>query len=422
MKVLWLTNVLFPEVCKELNIIPPVIGGWMYAGAEMLINHNPVLKLAVASLYPGKELKCIEKYSITYYLIPNRGGNQIYNVNFEKYYQKISEKFQPDIVHIHGSEYAHSLAYVKACGSSKIVVSVQGLVNICAKHYLGGIAVNEVKKHITIRDILRNDSLLQQQNKMEKRGTYEIELIKNVQHIIGRTVWDLSNTWSINPKASYHFCNETLRPAFYEKQWELEKCKKYSIFLSQVHNPIKGLQQLIQALPIILEHFPQTKIYIAGNDLTSMPWYRKNGFASYIENLMQKNSILKSQLIFLGPLNEYQMAEQYASTHVFVCPSAIENSSNSIGEAQLVGTPCVASYVGGTMDMLKDGETGFLYRFEEIALLAKHICALFGTPKLANTISKTAKIEAIKRHNKENNAAQLQRIYLKIKNLNEGIL
>jgi glycosyltransferase involved in cell wall biosynthesis len=422
MKVLWLSNVLFPEVCKELKIETPVVGGWMHSGAEMLMNHNPDIQLAVASLYSGKELKCIKKYYITYYLVPNQGGNQIYNPNFEKYYQKISEKFQPDIVHIHGSEYPHSLAYVKACGSSNVVVSIQGLINIYAKYYLGGISEKEIKKHRTIRDILRKDSLLQQQKKMENRGNYEIELLKNVQHIIGRTSWDLSNTWSINPKATYHFCNETLRPTFYEKQWEFENCKKYSIFLSQAHYPIKGIQQLIQALPIVLEQFPQTKVYIAGNNLMSMPWYKKNGFSSYIENLMLKNSIIGSQLIFLGPLNEYQMAEQYASTHVFVCPSAIENSPNSVGEAQLVGTPCVASYVGGTMDMIKDGETGFLYRYEEIAQLAKHICTVFSDPQLANTISKTAKIEAIKRHNKDSNAAHLKDIYYKINNLKENIL
>jgi glycosyltransferase involved in cell wall biosynthesis len=422
MKVLWLSNVLFPELCKELNIVAPVVGGWMYSGAEILINNNPDIKLAVASLYPGKELKCIEKYPITYYLIPNQGDNQIYNPNFEKYYLKISETFQPDIVHIHGSEYPHSLAYVKACGSRKVIVSIQGLVNIYAKHYLGGISENELKKNRTIRDILRKDSLLQQQKKMVNRGNYEIELLKNVQHIIGRTSWDFSNTWSINPKASYHFCNETLRPAFYEKKWKFENCKKYSIFLSQAHYPIKGIQQIIEALPIVLEHYPLTKVYIAGNNFMSMPWYRKNDFTSYIENLMKKNSIIGSQLIFLGLLNEYQMAERYVSSHVFVCPSAIENSPNSVGEAQLVGTPCVASYVGGTMDMVKDGETGFLYRFEETAQLAKHICTLFSDSQLATLISKTARIEALKRHDKDNNAAHLREIYSEINNLNKNIL
>jgi len=414
MKVLWITNVLFPDVCAELKIEVPVVGGWMHSGAVMLQNNNHSIQLAVASLYTGTELRCIDKYDITYYLIPSNGGNQNYNHNLETYYKEIHENFKPDIIHIHGSEYPHSLAYVKACGEANVVVSIQGLVSICAKHYLGGIPEKNIKKNISIRDVIRNDSLLQQHKKMEQRGVYEIELLKEVKYVIGRTSWDLSNIWAINPSATYYFCNETLRSSFYKKQWNIDNCQKYSIFLSQAHYPIKGIQQVIKALPIILEHFPKTKVYVAGNNFITIPWYRKNGFAKYLEKLMQKNQVLKSTFIFLGSLNEYQMLEQYVSAHIFLCPSAIENSSNSLGEAQLVGTPCVASYVGGTMDIINDGETGFLYRFEETALLAKHICTLFNDNDLANSISGKSHLEAVKRHDKYINASRLNTIYTQI--------
>jgi glycosyltransferase involved in cell wall biosynthesis len=114
------------------------------------------------------------------------------------------------------------------------------------------------------------------------------------------------------------------------------------------------------------------------------------------------------------------MVKQYAAAHVFVCPSIIENSPNSVGEAQLVGTPCVASYVGGTMDMVKDGETGFLYRFEEISLLAKQICQIFSNDELAISLSENAHRAALMRHDKLKNATQLNSIYKQI--INESIL
>jgi glycosyltransferase involved in cell wall biosynthesis len=297
-----------------------------------------------------------------------------------------------------------------------VVVSVQGLVSIIAKNYLGGIHENEVRKNRSIRDILRYDDLLIQKKKMEQRGRYEIKLIQNVHHIIGRTLWDLTNTWAINPSAKYHFCNESLRSKFYKKQWDVKKCQKHSIFLSQAHYPIKGIQKVIQALPIILEHFPETKVYVAGNNFMEKPWYLKSGFAKYLEKLIKKNQLLKNQFIFLGPLNESEMLEQYKSAHVFVCPSSIENSPNSVGEAQLVGTPCVASYVGGNMEFIKDGETGFLYRFEETAMLAKFICTLFNDKDLANNISTKAHEVAMQRHDKNKNASRLNTIYNQIKN------
>jgi glycosyltransferase involved in cell wall biosynthesis len=420
MKVLWLSNVLFPDVCKELNIIPPSVGGWMHSGATLLIDLNPGIKLAVACLYSGDKLKYIDNYAISYFLIPDSWDIHSYNSKIEKYFEEIKLNFKPDIIHIHGTEYPHSLACLKACGSNNVVISIQGLVSIYSKYYFGGILEKEVRKNRSIRDFIRNDSLLQQQNRMKQRGTYEIELIKSVKHIIGRTSWDSTNTWAINSDATYHFCDETLRPSFYKKRWDIKNCQKYSIFLSQGHYPIKGIQQIIQALPIILKNFPETKVYVAGNDFMNVPWYKKNGFAIYLEKLMINTQVSKDKLIFLGTLNENQMAKQYASSHVFLCPSAIENSPNSVGEAQLLGTPCVASYVGGTMDMIKDVETGLLYRFEEISLLAKQICQIFENDDLANYLSENAHEVALIRHDKIKNASQLNSIYKKI--INESIL
>lgn len=414
MKVLWISNVLFPDVCKALNISTPVSGGWMYSAATLLMDVNPTIKLAVACLYNGRKLITIKKYPITYYLIPGVNKNQSYNPRLENYFQEIKSIYKPDIIHIHGTEYPHSLAFVKACGSKNLVVSIQGLVSGFSKYYLGGILESKVRESRSLRDYIRNDSLLQQQERMEKRGIYEVELLKNVNHIIGRTTWDSSNIWAINPKALFHFCNETLRPSFYKKQWDVNKCKRYSIFLSQGHYPIKGLQQIIQALPIILKHFPETKVYVAGHNFMNSPWYKKNGFAIYIKKMMSNLQIPKDCIIFQGILNENQMVAQFATSHVFVCPSVIENSPNSIGEAQLVGIPCVASYVGGTMDMIKDGESGFLYRFEEIAILAMRICTIFKDDKLANDISMHANYLALSRHDGNNNAINLNSIYNQI--------
>lgn len=53
----------------------------------------------------------------------------------------------------------------------------------------------------------------------------------------------------------------------------------------------------------------------------------------------------------------------------------------------MVGTPCIASYAGGMMDSVSDGETGFLYRFEETEMLAMLVCRLFGDMDLCRRLS-----------------------------------
>ena len=69
MKILWITNTLFPDICKEMNILPPVVGGWMFSGAQALLNTNPHIKLAVAALYEGDDLKEVTLNNITYFLL-----------------------------------------------------------------------------------------------------------------------------------------------------------------------------------------------------------------------------------------------------------------------------------------------------------------------------------------------------------------
>jgi len=46
-------------------------------------------------------------------------------------------------------------------------------------------------------DIIRNDSLVNQKKDMAIRGNFEIEVIQNIEHIIGRTSWDRSHIWQL---------------------------------------------------------------------------------------------------------------------------------------------------------------------------------------------------------------------------------
>jgi glycosyltransferase involved in cell wall biosynthesis len=51
---------------------------------------------------------------------------------------------------------------------------------------------------------------------------------------------------------------------------------------------------------------------------------------------------------------------EYASAVALVLPSLQENAPLVVGEAMAVGRPVVATRVGGTADMVRDGETGWL--------------------------------------------------------------
>lgn len=416
MRVLWITNILFPAPCQVLKLQSPVVGGWMYASAKTLMAQADDLELAVATVYDGASFQKMELNNICYYLLPLSGDKAKYHQSLESKWQKVNADFHPDVVHLHGSEFAHGLAFLRVCSQVKSVVSIQGLVSVCSRYYLSNMTFREIISHITIRDILKMDTLWQQKRKFASRGKMEREVISRVSHVIGRTSWDKAHIWGINPEAKYHFCNETLRDVFYTKQWSFERCEKHSIFLSQAGYPIKGLHQILKALPYVLREYPDTKIYVAGDDILSSNTLVKklkiSGYTMYLRSLIRKYA-LSGKIVFTGLLDEQQICSQYLSANLFVCPSSIENSPNSLGEAQLLGVPCLASYVGGIPDMMQGNEE-HTYRFEEVEMLAQKICEVFAHNHTGSRILDEMRLQAFRRHDRMENAKQLLRIYNKI--------
>lgn len=414
MKVLWITNILFPEAEQLLTGSGELktSGGWMLGSANALLQ-NMKIKLTVASVSAKvNKLTKLEGHKILYYILPMGKGNQDFNMDYCKYWVQVKDMVKPDVVHIHGTEFSHGLAYMKACGCNNVVISIQGLTSACFHYYHYGITKKEIYLNITLRDIVRG-SILKDQKKFKQRAAYEIEMIKNAKHIIGRTSWDKSRIWAINPNAEYHFCNEILRLDFYDgSKWIYEKCDKHSIFISQAGYPIKGLHQVLKAMPFILRLFPDTQIRVAGEDITKSSnlseKFRISGYGKLIKKMIEEKK-LDGKVTFTGYLNGEQMKQEYLRANVFICPSTIENSPNSLCEAQILGTPCIASYVGGVMDMMKGNEDN-LYRFEEVEMLAKKVCRVFINERNQIDIRDIA----VQRHDPVKNIEQLYSIYKSI--------
>lgn len=420
MKALWITNILFPDISEHLGVQAPVTGGWMVSLAQAINKNAPHVELAVATLYgEGKNLLEKKIKGVTYYCLPFNSLALEYNPEIEKAWREVKNRYQPNITHLHGTEFPFGLAYLRGCGVENCVVSIQGLRRGISRYALADIPISKLVRMATIYDLLKTSSW-NAPKEMLKGGKIEVEYLTLVKHVIGRTRWDHDHIWAVNPNIQYHFCNETLRESFYNcEKWNLKVCKKHSIFLSQAALPLKGINKVIEAMPLILRHYPDTEIYVAGgNFLSTKTWrdrLKQNAFARYIKKLIVKNCI-SNKIHFLGPLNEAQMIAQLQSANVFICPSSIENSPNSLGEAQLIGVPCVGSYVGGIPDMMNHNVDGLIYRFGEIEMLAACVCRIFGDESLAIRLSHAEIKLATKRHSWEYNAKKLVEIYNDITN------
>lgn len=408
MKILWIVNLLFPEARGLLGNKSDLkaSGGWMLSLADDMLRHGNI-ELYVASIGPVKRLNVLHGERITYYVFP-------YCKQWKKYIpymSKVKHICQPDITHIHGTEYPYGLAYVTANSADRVVVSVQGLISVIARYYCAGISYKDILCNTTVWDLLRGGILSEKKN-FSHRGILEENLLKNVNHVIGRTLFDKSHICAINSQANYYHCNESLRDDFYHGCWSYGKCVNYSIFLSQAFYPVKGLHVLLEALSIVRKRFPNVSLRIGGGNILESESFvsiiKRSGYGKYIKSIIRKRK-LENSVKFIGSLDSAQMKAELLKCNVFICPSSIENSSNSLAEAQLLGVPCIASYVGGTPDMIPNSQCGSLYRFEEVEMLAMSICETFeNSVKFDNTIMRNT---ALARHNRSNNIKQLLEIY-----------
>lgn len=411
MKVLWITNILFPEPQAKLtdNGDFKSSGGWMTASADFLA-HSESDSLVVATVSPLVDsLTEIQGECIKYYVLPYGKGNNYYNPEYEPFFRTIQQKEVPDVIHIHGTEFTHGLAYVNACGNKNVVVSIQGMKSVIADYYCAGITLKERLQNLTLRDLVKG-GIRHEAKEFAKQGQYEIELIQKVKYVIGRTDWDRAHTWAYNNHISYHHCDETLRPEFYiSRKWDYAQCVKHSIFLSQAYYPLKGAHQVLKAVGILFEKYPDLEIRIAGDDMTQYATLsgltHYTTYAKYLTRLIKRYQ-LKDRVKFLGPLSVQEMIEEYLRCNVFICPSSIENSPNSLGEAQVLGTPCIASYAGGIPTMMK-GLEKYLFRFEDVTELSYLIDSIFkqGSDYEGNIQG------AVLRHDALRNNSELLNIY-----------
>ena len=123
---------------------------------------------------------------------------------------------------------------------------------------------------------------------------------------------------------------------------------------------------------------------------------------------------LEKNVVFLGALDEKAMCERYLKSHVFISPSSIENSPNSVGEAMILGTPTVTSDVGGVKTLFRHNEDGFIYQADAPYMLADCIIKIFESDELAKVFSENARKHASVTHNRENNLKTMIKIYEEI--------
>lgn len=419
MKVLWICNVPIPEAKEVMGDETQVRVSWLVGISEAL-RKKVDLYIAYTS-FERTEIATEKGSEVTFIAVPRskKAVNQ-FDEQLEEQMIKVYEMVQPDAIHVFGTEFPHTLSVINASRKSgrnaSTVVSIQGLVSIYAGHYTANIP-EWVQHFYTVRDLIRHCNIRGAAKEFAARGKYEIEALEKVEHVIGRTDWDEACAKMFNPDVAYHFNNEILRDSFYENEWQYDSCEKYRIFMSQGGVPYKGFHYMIEALAVLKRQYPTVSLYITERDFVNprgiKEKLRLNSYQYYLKKLINRYG-LQENIHFLGTLDEKQMCEQYLKANVFVLPSAIENSPNSLGEAMMLGTPTVVSDVGGVKNMIDHEKEGYVYQHDASYMIAYYAGRFFEMGAEAKKITDQARRHASQIFDIEKNIGDLVAIYEKI--------
>lgn len=117
--------------------------------------------------------------------------------------------------------------------------------------------------------------------------------------------------------------------------------------------PFKQQDLFLRAVPQILREVPEARFVIVGTATA-----RERSYEESLLDLSRRLG-LAEHVAFLG--NRADAVEIIAELSVLCAPSSREPLGRTILEAQIVGTPVVASRAGGIPEIVEDGVSGLLF-------------------------------------------------------------
>jgi glycosyltransferase involved in cell wall biosynthesis len=390
MRILWLSN-------KNLSVNETGrTGTWLDAMAAKLMASGQV-ELINLSIGAVKSSRRIDYDGIQQWTIPVASlcSNGLPPRPIVEEIIKIEREAAPDIIHVWGTEIYSGLLTARRLLNTPAILEIQGLKEPYARSYLGGLNSRDQWACIGLKECIKLRNMRSNQRDFAKWSPFEREIIAGHNFICTQTTWVDAWVRACNTAAQLFHTDLMLRAPFYETtSWQ--GARNPIIFCSAAYPvPYKGVHDAIRAAVLLRRKYPSIKLRIGG--ALQSKGVRQDGYMAWI-NTMVCQLNLTNNIEWLGPLTASDIVKELQASSAMLIPAHIENCCTAMQEAMIVGTPVVASCVGGLPSVARDEESVLFFSPGDEVMCAYQLDRVISDNTLAVKLSQNARVLALVRN------------------------
>lgn len=394
-------------------------GSWLLPLARELVDSNQVELTHFALCLSSFNFVEEKIFGIIQYVYPNHLECEDVSIDTANSIKERLDNIAPDVVHIWGTESNIASLYTNGYLKYPTFIDIQGFMPSIPDKFMKGLSFLELLKiHLGKREFLHpRISLFYTMNTYIKKSNYSKKLLSSFKYISVQSSWVEAQILALFPKVNILNTGIILREEFYLADKWKNNFNNPIIFscASSTLIPYKGLYTMLKGLKLIKQRYPNVVLRLAGTPINKNNMV---GFERLINDFILKND-LTDNVFFIGQLEATQLISELQNSNVCIIPSYVETYCLALAEAQMIGTPCVASYAGAMPEIAIPNEEALYYEPLDYQMMSFQVCRLLSDKELSNKLS----INGIKHRTKANDRKavannQMVNYYKVINNIN----
>jgi glycosyltransferase involved in cell wall biosynthesis len=350
---------------------------------------------------------CKKPIKSRYHRLFYQWSHHIENESNIQQYLDVIRQFNPDLIHLFGTESDFGTIISKT--TIPCIIHLQGNLTVISHKWFSGFTFIDTLRYSKKWLLLKGHGLFHDYFTLRKASCRENKIYMVCKYFMGRTDWDKRVTSVFSPDSKYFHCDEIMRSGFYIHQWQPHTATTNYIIITTIRRNIyKGLETILECKRIFAQKLKDYNIVwkIAG--------INRDDEITYMVERKYKVELKDYDIKLLGPLNEDELLIEMLKSDLYVHPSHIENSPNSVCEAMLLGMPVIATYAGGTPSILSDKTEGLLVQDGDPYALAGAIIELYKDREHAIGLGANARVKSLIRNDPKTIVNNVQNIYSSI--------